>query len=84
MKFLNIVAKWPGSTHAAFIWDNCALNRQLQIENVYGRLLGDSAYPLRPWLMTPIPNAQNDGEQRYNRHLRTCRQVIEEPVECGK
>ena len=44
--FTYIVARWPGSTHDAFIWSNCALNTQFENGEVDGHLLGDSAYPL--------------------------------------
>ena len=55
LKFLNVVAKWPGATHDAFIWANsnlCEIFENRQIGN--GWLIGDSGYPLRPWLLTPV------------------------------
>ena len=76
-KFTNIVARWPGSTHDSFIWNNCALSRHFEDGNGGGHLLGDSAYPLRPWLLTPICDARNAAEERYNRCHGTTRQCIE-------
>ena len=35
-----------------------------------------SAYPLRPWLLTPIENAGGQAEERYNRSHRVTRQCI--------
>jgi hypothetical protein len=32
MRFLNIVAKWPGGTHNAFIWSNSTLCENLKTE----------------------------------------------------
>ena len=29
-KFINIVARWPGSSHDAFIWGNCDLAADLE------------------------------------------------------
>ena len=77
-RFLDIVARWPGSTHDAFIWKNCALSREMAAKRITGGwLLGDSAYGLAPWLLTPVPNATNRAEVAYNRAHRTTRSVIE-------
>lgn len=77
-KFLNIVANWPGATHDAFIWRQCNLNQQLANgAGNDGYLLGDSAYPLMPWLLTPVRNPENRAERMYNSHHRRMRQRIE-------
>ena len=40
--------------------------------------IGDSGYPLRPWLLTPVANAQeNSAEERYNNRQMSCRALIE-------
>jgi hypothetical protein len=76
-KFSSMVARWPGSTHV-FIWRTCRLNRRFQEgEFEDGILLGDSAYPLRPWLLTPVRRTDNEAEESYNRHHRRTRQKIE-------
>uniref|UniRef100_A0A3B4TDM9 DDE Tnp4 domain-containing protein n=1 Tax=Seriola dumerili TaxID=41447 RepID=A0A3B4TDM9_SERDU len=48
------VAKYPGSVHNSFILRNSALFSHLR-DGKYGDgwLLGDSAYPLHPFLLTP-------------------------------
>jgi hypothetical protein len=58
LKFLNLIAKWPGSTHDSFVWSNSTLCELLENK---GWLLGDSGYPLRPHLLTPvlIPTRRN-------------------------
>ena len=79
-KFLNIVANWPGATHDAFIWrQECNLNQLLgNGAGNDGYLLGDTAYPLVPWLMTPVRNPETQAERTYNSHHRPrMRQRIE-------
>lgn len=39
--------------------------------------LGDSGYPLEPWLLTPVAHPENHGEQDYNRSHRSIRNIIE-------
>ena len=74
MLFTNVVVKWPGRTHDAFIWNECEINRKFEANEIGGGyLLGDSGYPLRPWLLTPILHPRNRGEERYNRAQRATR-----------
>jgi len=40
-------------------------------------LLGDSAYPLRPWLMTPILGGEDQTSQRFNLAHAKTRNLIE-------
>jgi hypothetical protein len=42
-----------------------------------GWLLGDSAYPLRPWMMTPFLQPSTPTEERYNRYHAKARNTIE-------
>jgi hypothetical protein len=78
MRFLNIVAKCPGGTHDAFIWSNSTLCEKFEDRTIRdGWLLGDSGYPLRPWLLTPVLNPTSPQEVRYNEaHMKT-RSIIE-------
>ncbi|KAI4896465.1 hypothetical protein NFI96_009634, partial [Prochilodus magdalenae] len=79
--FTDIVAKWPGSTHDAFMWANSALCRVAEGGGFEGCwLLGDSGYPLRPCLLTPIQQPNTEAEERYNSaHTRT-RAVVERAI----
>ncbi|KAL0879439.1 hypothetical protein ABMA27_003190 [Loxostege sticticalis] len=76
--FMNVVARWPGSAYDATIFYNSELRAQYE-NGMFGNkwLLGDSAYPLKPYLLTPLLNPQTRGQQLYNEaHIRT-RNVIE-------
>lgn len=71
MNILNVNARYPGSTHDSFVWKSSIASAHMEDEheidpdtNQY--LLGDSGYPLQPWLMTPVPNPRTDAEQNYN------------------
>ncbi|XP_030000119.1 putative nuclease HARBI1 [Sphaeramia orbicularis] len=74
----NIVAKYPGSVHNSYILRNSALFSKLRNgEFGDGWLVGDSAYPLHPFLLTPVLNPTTAAENRYNEaHIRT-RNVVE-------
>ncbi|KAK0142242.1 putative nuclease HARBI1 [Merluccius polli] len=50
---------------------------KLQQTTPDGILLGDSGYPLLPWLMTPFATVTNDSQQRYNSVHATTRGTIE-------
>ncbi len=39
--------------------------------------LGDTGYPLTPWLMTPLINPQSQQELAYNEAHKKTRSVIE-------
>ena len=66
-RILNVVARWPGSTHDSRILHESRLGHAYQNGDLHGILLGDSGYPLKPWLMTPILNPQTAAEEAYNR-----------------
>ncbi|XP_062587653.1 putative nuclease HARBI1 [Saccostrea cucullata] len=72
-KFTNIVVRWPGSSHDAFVWTNSSLSDLFENGGIRrGWLLGDSAYPLKKYLMTPVLNPSNPRELAYNdAHAKT-------------
>ena len=48
-KFINVVAKWPGSTHDSFIFRTSSIHTHLEVNNTrieHGLVLGDSGYGL--------------------------------------
>jgi hypothetical protein len=78
----NLFANYGGSTHDAFIWRNSRLQKYLQ--DIHGNnqqhcwLLGDSGYPLQPYLLTPIHDPPpNSPEAAYNVAHKAARSTIE-------
>ena len=70
------MVKWPGSVHDARIFDLSDIKAKLE-EEKFGTLLGDSGYPLRHYLLTPILNALNDDQEFYNDNLKSARTKAE-------
>ena len=79
LRFLNVVAKYPGSSHDSFVWRNSAIYQFMtqQGSQRQGWLLGDSGYPLSPFLMTPLTNPTTPAEVLYNRKHSQTRNTIE-------
>jgi hypothetical protein len=78
LRILNVVARWPRSVHDSTIFMNSrvrVLFENGQYRNVI--LLGDSGYPNKSYLFTPLLHPRQPAEVRYNeRHVST-RNVIE-------
>ena len=45
MLLTNVVARWPGSTHDAFIWRNSSVGRRLEARAVRDGWLINNAWP---------------------------------------
>uniref|UniRef100_A0A8C5DIE3 Putative nuclease HARBI1 n=1 Tax=Gouania willdenowi TaxID=441366 RepID=A0A8C5DIE3_GOUWI len=73
----NCVVKWPGSVHDARILRESALYRKLQTNRPDGIILGDSAYLLLPWLMTPFLAPNTPEQARFNTAHSKTRCAIE-------
>ena len=70
--FTNIVCRWPGSTHDSRVFSNSALCCQLEDGSIDGIILGDSGYPCKKFLMTPLLDPRTSSERRYNfAHIST-------------
>lgn len=78
MKIRDIVARWPGSAHDSTIFSHSNLHNKFEVQQFStGLLLGDSAYPAKNYLLTPVLNPRTPAEERYNSaHIRT-RNIIE-------
>uniref|UniRef100_A0A672Y642 Putative nuclease HARBI1 n=1 Tax=Sphaeramia orbicularis TaxID=375764 RepID=A0A672Y642_9TELE len=74
----NVVAKYPGSVHDSFILRNSVLFSKLR-DGEYGDgwILGDSAHPLHPYLLTPVLNLTTPGEHRYSAANIQTRNAVE-------
>lgn len=79
--FLDIFVGWPGSSHDARVFKNSPLFLEIAENaipcNKY--ILGDAAYPLLPWLMTPFKDygTLSREKQNYNKQHSRGRQVVE-------
>ncbi|KYM94273.1 hypothetical protein ALC62_15099 [Cyphomyrmex costatus] len=64
---MNINARYPGSTHDAYIWNNSNVKNAIHLYRRYPNnnfyLVGDSGYSLRPWMMTPIIDAPENSPE---------------------
>lgn len=78
---MNVNARYPGSSHDSFVWRSSMASAKMVNEherdpNTRLFLLGDSGYPLQPWLMVPVPNARTPAELYYNQiHSKTRNKV---------
>lgn len=77
MEFLDIVARYAGSTHDSTIFRVSRVYTKLVDREIHGSLLGDAAYACTNFLFTPINNPQNAAEVRYNRAHKRARNIVE-------
>ena len=64
--FTNIVARWPGSTHDSFVFNNSHICQKLESQ--------PHGYPCKPYLMTPYLNPTTTKEEAFNK-AHTCTRV---------
>jgi hypothetical protein len=81
LKFTDINVGWPGRVHDAKVLKNSSLYETGFEKSEHGRyhVLGDGAYPLKHWLLTPYRDNGHltHRQARYNVALSSKRQVIE-------
>lgn len=78
MKIINIVTRWPGSSHDQTVFNNSNVKMQLERGDYRNFIIiGDSGYRNTRYLATPYIVAPSDLHNVYNEsHIRT-RNVIE-------
>lgn len=70
--FSNVICSWPGSVHDSKVFDNSRVCKLLEEGDYSGCLLGDSGYPCRKYLMTPVLAPTTQKQHRYNSaHIKT-------------
>ncbi|XP_060846433.1 putative nuclease HARBI1 [Rhopalosiphum padi] len=63
LKFINIVARWPGSSHDSTIFNNSSIRGKFERGEMSDSLLiGDSGYPIRPLLLTKLSIAKSSTQ----------------------
>lgn len=82
LKIINCYTGWPGCVHDARVLRNSGLyhkaeNGDMFLQNHF--ILGDNAYPLRNWLITPFKKLGNLTRQqlKFNKRLSSVRQNVE-------
>ena len=79
-KFIDLLARWPGSTHDSFIFRTSPVKYHLERNHdtlEKGVLLGDSGYCLKHYLITPFENPATPQQRRFNRAQKTTRCSVE-------
>lgn len=78
LKFQDIVARWPGSTHDSLIFNSSRVKKRFENKEFEPAvLLGDGGYKLELYLMTPFRNPLTEDEINYNRVQILVRNTVE-------
>lgn len=78
LRILDIVARWPGSTHDQTIFNNSSVKRTF-VTGLMGDslILGDSGYGITNYLLTPLVNPNLPEEVLYNESQIRTRNTVE-------
>ncbi|XP_017461174.1 PREDICTED: putative nuclease HARBI1 [Rhagoletis zephyria] len=82
MKIRAVDGRYGGACHDSHIWNISGERRYLKGNYENGEsgtwILGDSGYPLEPWILTPYRNvAENSHEAKFNENFAKGRCIIE-------
>ncbi|XP_036347424.1 putative nuclease HARBI1 [Rhagoletis pomonella] len=85
MKIRAVDARYPGSSHDAFIWNisdaRQSFLREYESGDRASRLLGDCGYGIEPFLLTPYRDAlHNSKEYKFNMAHSSARNIVERTI----
>lgn len=84
-RFQNIVCTSPGSTHDNTIFNNSKIRDRFEKDEMRDNfIVGDNAYALKKYLMTPFEIPIDDGQNKYNRALMLSRNAVKSSCELWK
>ena len=75
--FTSVCASWAGSVHDSRILRCSDIPNIMQSTGGDFLLLGDSGYPIKPWLMVPFKNPETPAQQIFNQVFTKERVIIE-------
>ncbi|XP_020783847.1 putative nuclease HARBI1 [Boleophthalmus pectinirostris] len=73
---LSAETHWPGALRDFDVLQRSALYKTME-DLGQGWLLGDSRYPLRKWLMTPVDYPESPADFRYNLSHTTTHEIVD-------
>ncbi|KAK4881735.1 hypothetical protein RN001_005054 [Aquatica leii] len=78
LRILDVVARWPGSTHDQTIFNNSRIHARVEAGEFNNCIiLGDSGYGLTKYLITPLLHPTTRGEQLFNEAQIRSRNPVE-------
>ncbi|XP_055907449.1 putative nuclease HARBI1 [Eupeodes corollae] len=78
LKIMDIVARWPGSSHDSTIFNNSRICARFENGDFGNHLIvADSGYQCRRYMMTPLRNCNNPQETLYNESQIRTRNCVE-------
>ncbi|XP_063915470.1 putative nuclease HARBI1 [Zophobas morio] len=79
LKIMDIVPRWPGSAHDSHIFRNSSVMTRFE-SGEFGDncvLVGDSGYPCKSYLLTPLAQTRTRAENLYNEAQIRTRNPVE-------
>ena len=82
---MDVYTGWPGCTHDARVLRNSSLFSRAEAGELFSAdkvVIGDSAYPVKNWLITPFKDNGHLGarRRRFNKVLSSSRPVVERAI----